>query len=204
MRFIYGTGNEAKIQMMKEMLSPLQIEIVGIKSLINEIPEIDESGNNPLENAIIKAKTYYDILQAPVFSCDSGLFIDELDETHQPGVHVRNINGKCLSDDEMIEYYSSIAKKCGSSCHAIYRNAICLVYDNKHIFKHIGDDISGEKFIITSTPHKKRINGFPLDSLSVHIDSGKYYFDLDKKTSSNIATGFQNIFSKIIDELDNI
>ena len=202
MRFVYGTGNESKLLMMKDMLSLLPVEIVGLRSVLTAIPQIEENGNNPLENAVVKATAYYDVLKTPVFSCDSGLFIEELDDLHQPGVHVRTINGKYLTDDEMIAHYSSIAKKCGGSCHAVYRNAICLIYDNNHTYKYMGDDISGESFIISSSPHPKRREGFPLDSLSVHIDSGFYYFDLDQKRSSSTATGFQNFFSSILHDLN--
>lgn len=204
MRFIYGTGNQAKLQSMKEILASIPLEIVGIKSVLDTIPNVVESGNDPLENAVIKATAYYDILRVPVFSCDSGLFIEELDASMQPGVHVRTINGKYLTDDEMLDYYSSIAEKCGGSCHAVYRNAICLVYNEHHIYKYMGNDISGESFIISSTPHSNRRAGFPLDSLSVHIDSGKYYFDLDQKRSSSTAMGFKNFFTSVLHNLNHL
>lgn len=202
MRFIYGTGNQAKLQFMKDTLSTLPLEIVGMQTVLDAIPNIDESGNDPLENAIIKATAYYDMLRVPVFSCDSGLFIEELDESLQPGVHVRNMNGKYLTDDEMLQYYSSIAKKCGGACHAVYRNAICLIYDEHHTYKYMGDDISGESFLISCTPHSRRRAGFPLDSLSVHIDSGKYYFDLDEECASSTAPGFQNFFRSVLHQLN--
>ena len=53
---------------------------------------INENGKTPLENAEIKAKAYYEAFQMPVFSCDSGLYFDELQEEEQPGLHVRRIN----------------------------------------------------------------------------------------------------------------
>ena len=65
-----------------------------------------ETGNTPLENARQKAIAYYQVFKMPVFSCDSGLYFDEVPDEIQPGVHVRNVNGRCLSDDEMIAYYT--------------------------------------------------------------------------------------------------
>ena len=62
---------------------------------------INEDGKNPLENAEIKARTYFEAFQIPVFSCDSGLYFDELQEDEQSGLHVRRINGKELTDDEI-------------------------------------------------------------------------------------------------------
>ena len=49
MRLIYGTGNPAKLLHMREMLSPLPLEIVGVTSVADRLPDIDESGNDPLE-----------------------------------------------------------------------------------------------------------------------------------------------------------
>ncbi|MDL2215745.1 hypothetical protein LJB77_01585 [Ruminococcaceae bacterium OttesenSCG-928-N02] len=202
MQFFYGTGNQAKLQHMRGMLASLPIEIVGIHSALDTIPEINESGNDPLENAVIKATSYFNVLHAPVFSCDSGLFIEGLEDSLQPGVHVRNINGKHLTDDEMLEYYSDIAKNLGGTCRARYRNAICLVLDDCHIYEHVGDDISGEPFIISSVPHSKRREGFPLDSLSIHIDSMKYYFDLKQQRLSSASSGFLHFFQKVLCDLN--
>ena len=55
-----------------------------------------------IENARIKALAYYAALKRPVFTCDSGLYIDGLADSEQPGVHVRMVNGKRLTDDEMV------------------------------------------------------------------------------------------------------
>lgn len=47
----------------------------------------------------------------PVFSCDSGLYFDNVPDEIQPGVHVRTINGKYLSDEEMLAYYTGLGKE---------------------------------------------------------------------------------------------
>ncbi len=135
----------------------------------------------------------------PVFSCDSGLYFKNLPDELQPGVHVRNINGKCLSDEEMIEYYSNLAKKFGN-INARYKYAICLVIDENNIYDSMADNLSGESFIITSIPHEKRVKGFPLDCLSLHIPTGKYYYDMDDYEVDDIAlfNGFVEFFINII------
>ena len=79
---IYGTGNAAKLKYMQKTLEPLGVEIMGLNELNLLLPTIDESGNNPLENARIKALTYYRAIKKqtgkhyPVFSCDSGLYLE--------------------------------------------------------------------------------------------------------------------------------
>ena len=101
MKLLYGTGNPAKLEVMRERLKILGIELIGLKDLEQEIPDIIEDGKTPLENARKKALGYYHAYNMPVFSCDSGLYIDEIPEDIQPGVHVRIISGKRLSDNEM-------------------------------------------------------------------------------------------------------
>jgi len=134
MRLIYGTGNPAKLSAMQKRLSGFDLEIVGLKDLEIEIPEVPETGSSPLENANLKAVAYYKLLMEPVFSCDSGLYFDQVPEEVQPGIHVRNINGRTFTDDEMIEYYSGLAKEYGDLT-ARYRNAICLIVDDQHIYQ---------------------------------------------------------------------
>lgn len=200
-RFIYGTGNEAKLSHMQEMLSRLPLEIVGIQSVTGPLPEIDESGNDPLENAAIKADAYFELLREPVFSCDSGLYIEGLDDARQPGVHVRTIGGKRLTDDEMIAYYAAIATEFGGACRAAYRNAICLRYDETHTYRHMGDDLNSEPFLLTDRLHPKRVEGFPLDGLSVDIVTGRYYYDLDTIRPSGMVSGFQRFFRSVLHDL---
>lgn len=198
MKIVYGTGNRAKIDVMRQSLAPLGLEIPGICDVLASVPPVDETGNDPLENASLKAHAYYHLIGAPVFSCDSGLFIDGLSPAQQPGVHVRTRNGKSMSDEEMIDYYASLARQCGGFCTARYRNAICLILDQKTVFRHMGDDISGDAFILSSIPHEKRRSGFPLDSLSVHLPSGKYYYDLDAPRVSPAAAGFRAFFERAL------
>lgn len=73
-RLLYGTGNPAKLSLMRKNLEQLQIEIVGLSDIDVAVPQADEDGDSPLENARKKAKCYYDVFQIPVFSCDTGLY----------------------------------------------------------------------------------------------------------------------------------
>lgn len=199
MKILYGTTNKAKLQAMKAAVEPLDIELIGLNDLDREIPFIDESGKTPLENAEIKAKAYYEAFQMPVFSCDSGLYFDELTEDEQPGIHVRRINGKELTDDEMIQYYSSLAEKHSGKITGRYRNAIYFILDEKHCYSSMDLSIATEPFILVAKPHPKRVEGFPLDSLSIDIGSGKYYYDLEvKDVSTSVDDGVRKFFSEIM------
>ena len=135
----------------------------------------------------------------PVFSCDSGLYIDNIPEDEQPGVHVRTVNGRYLTDDEMLAHYSGLAKKYGDLT-ARYRNAICFIKDADHSYEGMEESMASEPFIITSVPHEKRKKGFPLDSLSIDIMTGKYYYDLAPSELDTVAVedGFLEFFKKYL------
>lgn len=155
MKLLYGTGNPAKLSAMKQRLEKLDIELIDLNDMKAEgiaVPVVPEDGNTPLENARQKAAAYYEAFQMPVFSCDSGLYFDNVPDEIQPGVHVRTVNGNYLSDEQMIEYYGRLAKRYGNLV-VKYKNAICLVMDEKHIYKAMEPSMESEKFILTDTPH---------------------------------------------------
>ena len=187
---------------MRETLVPIGIHVVGLKETGISIPDVYESGDSPSENARIKAFSYYNVLKRPVFACDSGLYIDGLADEEQPGVHVRMIGGKRLSDQEMVDHYAEIAKRLGGKTVARYKNGICLIMGDDEVYEHLGDDISGEAFYLVPAPHSKRVEGYPLDSLSVHIGSGEYYYDRDDRyvdfSMESWRTGFQAFFQKYL------
>lgn len=199
MKILYGTTNKGKLQAMKSAVKSLDIELIGLNDLDCKIPRIDENGNTPLENAEIKAKAYYEVFHMPVFSCDSGLYFDELKEEEQPGIHVRRIHGKELSDDEMIQYYASLAKQYGGKITGRYRNAIYFILDENHHYSSMDLSIATEPFVLVAEPHVKRVEGFPLDSLSIDMASGKYYYDLKTKdVSTSVDDGVREFFSGIL------
>ena len=80
MKILYGTGNPAKLVSMGRRLSGLGIELIGLKDIAAEIPQIEEDGRTPLENAEKKALGYYRAFGMPVFSCDSGLYLEGVPE----------------------------------------------------------------------------------------------------------------------------
>lgn len=225
-KILFGTKNPAKLEVMSNRLKPLGIELMGLNDLEREIPEVEEDGKTPLENARKKALAYFEAFKMAVFSCDSGLYIDELPDELQPGCKVRRVNGKTLKDDEMIEYYTMLAEKYGT-CQAYsrgeageteplhphlltarYKNAICFVKDENTIYESMDKTIESEPFFITSKPYGYiRKEGFPIDSISVHINTGKYYYDMDKSELEQFAVEdgvlafFRNNYSKQLMEV---
>jgi len=211
MKLLYGTNNQAKLESMKRVTNQLGIEIFGFSDLKImpdfknvKLPDIEETGKNPLENAIIKAKEYYKILRIPLFSCDSGLYFENVDEDLQPGTYVRRVRGKELSDVQMVEYYGNLAKNHGGKLVAKYKNAICLILGENQLFTRMDESIEIGPFYMVDKPHEKIVPGFPLDALSVDIETGKYFQDMDENLAvdkSVIEQGFTNFFEEVLGKI---
>ena len=200
MRLLYGTGNPAKLASMRRSLDGMGIELLGLCDMAQPPQAVDESGSSPQENARLKALSYYRQYGVPTFSCDSGLYFDGLPDELQPGTHVRNVGGKRLSDDEMTDYYSVLARRYGRIT-AQYLNAICFVMSENEVYEHMGADISGSKFYITDKPHPKRVDGYPLDRISLNIRTGKYYYDMTQDEyllEESFGGGFRSFFANAL------
>lgn len=204
MKLLYGTGNPAKLDAMRHRLAGLGIELIGLKDLnCAELPEIVEDGKTPLENARKKAEAYFNALHMPVFSCDSGLYFDNVAEDDQPGVHVRTVNGKYLSDEEMTAHYAALAEKYGGLT-GHYKNAVSLILDADHRYDAMEPSMESAPFRMVSTPHPMSKKGFPLDRLSIDLRTGKYYYDLNEKEAAldqlAVEDGFLQFFERAMEE----
>lgn len=176
MKVLFATTNPAKVKKYKDLLAEKGIELITIKDLDYKLP-IDENGKNAIENAYIKAKTYYDKTKMPTIGMDNNLFIEELPEERQPGTHVRRINGKELNDEEMIEYYTNLVKENGGKLTAkwVYGMVIC---SDKGVNKF---SWSKDHFYFVNKPCEKRNPGYPLDSMTIVPEFNKYLVELTEK-----------------------
>ena len=176
MKILFATTNPAKVKRYESKLTEKGIELITIKDLDFKL-DIDENGKNALENAYIKAKAYYDATNITTIGMDDNLFIEELPEEKQPGTHVRRINGKELTDDEMIEYYSNLAKEYGGKLTAKWVYGM-VIYNGKEKKEYTW---SKSHFYFVDKPCDKRNPGYPLDSITVVPEYNKYYLDLTKE-----------------------
>lgn len=176
MQVLFATTNPAKVKKYRDLLKEKGIELVTIKDLDFKL-DIDENGEDAIENAYIKAKTYYDKTKIPTIGMDNNLFIEELPEEKQPGTHVRRINGKELNDDEMITYYTNLVKENYGKLTAkwVYGMVICSDNGvNKFSW-------SKDHFYFVDKPCEKRNPGYPLDSITIVPEFNKYLAELTEE-----------------------
>ena len=196
MKVLFATTNLAKVRKYKEELKEKGIELITINDLDFKL-DVDENGKNALENAYIKAKTYYDVVKIPTIGMDNCLFIEGLPEEKQPGTHVRRINGKELKDDEMIEYYTNLIKQYGGKLTAkwVYGMVICNGKETKEYSWSKGD------FYLVDKPCKERNPGYPLDSISVMPGNNKYWLELTDE--EKIKSKEEDNKDKVVDFIVN-
>ena len=180
-KVLFATENESKSKRFKKGLLENDIEIITINDIEKKV-DIEENGENAIENAIIKARAYAKLYDLPVFAMDDNLYIEKIPEDKQPGMYVRRVNGKRLNDDEMIKYYSNLAHEYGDdgklTCRWIYGIA---VINNGSLSTY---SWSKEDFYIVDKPSNKINPGYPLNTISVNKKLNKYFTDItedDKK-----------------------
>lgn len=194
MELLYATSNPAKYTAMRDALQPLGVSLRSLRDM-EQVSVAPEEGSTPVENARQKALFYYDHYGIPLFSCDSGLYLENLPQELQPGLHVRSPQGVYLDDQAMLDYYGGLAARYGDIV-ARYHNAICLVLNREHICESMDESLASERFLITAKPHEIRRPGFPLDSISKRLDTGAYYYDVNAHDADDLVgyEGFVEFF----------
>lgn len=200
MKVLFATTNPAKVGKYKEELEKKNIELITLKDLdLNLKPE--ENGKNCLENACIKAKAYYDETGIISIGMDNTLFIEELPEEKQPGTHVRRINGKELTDEEMIEYYTNLVKENGGKLTAKWVYGM-VVYGPQGVKEHTW---SKSHFYFVDKASNMRNPGYPLDSIAIIPEFNKYLVELTdeekKSTKRNDATKDSKVVEFIVESV---
>lgn len=182
-KVLFATENLSKVERFKDKLLKKGIEIITINDLDNKI-DIEETGKNAIENALIKAKSYAQSYNFPVFAMDDNLYIEGIPDDKQPGTFVRRVGGKRLSDDEMIKYYSNLAHVYGKNgkltCRWVYgiaviKNGIEKTYT-----------WSKEDFYIVDKPSDKINPGYPLNTISINKKLNKYFTDITEEDIKQI------------------
>lgn len=99
MRVIAATNNSSKLREMREILSPLGLEIVSLHDA-DIYAEVEETGKTFEENSLIKARAVALLCNNPVIADDSGLCVDALNG--RPGVYSARYAGDNATDAEKI------------------------------------------------------------------------------------------------------
>ncbi len=182
-QILFATGNPSKAKRFSKGLYEKGIEVITPNDIDKEV-KIEENGKNAIENALIKARAYSKTVNIPVFAMDDNLYLENVPEEKQPGMYVRRVNGKRLSDNEMIEHYLKLVKEYGINgkltCKWVYGMA---VINNG---KESTYTWSKEDFYMVDKPTNKINPGYPLNTISINKKLNKYFTDITDEDKEKV------------------
>lgn len=135
--------------------------------------EVNENGKDAQENARIKALAYYHKTGLTTISVDDSLWIEGLEE--QPGNNVRRVNGKRLEDEEMIVHYANLIHQLGGNAKGYWVHGIAVCKEGNVVTY-----CKKSNCMFTEKISSKRTIGYPLDSISIVLEYGKYRCELNQ------------------------
>lgn len=175
-QILFATGNQSKAKRFSKGLLDKGIEVLSLKDLGISL-NIEEKGRDAIENALIKARACYKEKHMPVMGMDDTLYMEGVPEDKQPGLYVRRVGGKTLSDEEMIDYYTDLVKKYGVdgriNCKWVYGLAVINEKGEESTYTWFKDD-----FYMVDTRSNKINIGYPLNSISKYKKIDKYFTDV--------------------------
>ena len=187
MKLLYATRNAGKIYNMERRLAGFEVELETPGSLGISL-SVPEDGRTPAENSLLKAEAYFLQTGIPTVAGDSGLYIDGLPEERQPGLFVRRVNGRELTDDEMIAHYAALAAELGGRARARYVTGLALITEEGKFSCEIAES---DIFLVSEPdwahPHK----GNPLDVISMEPETGKYCSERFYEAGGQRKNGFE-------------
>ena len=197
-KILFATGNPTKAQRFSKGLYEKGIEVISLNDIDVKI-DVEENGKNAIENALIKARTYSKITDIPVFAMDDNLYLENVPNEKQPGMYVRRVNGKRLSDDEMIEHYLDLVNQYGTdgklTCRWIYGLAIISNgKENTYTW-------SKEDFYLVDKVSEKMDPGYPLNSISVNKKLNKYFTDITEEDKENLQEDESDVVEFILNNI---
>ncbi len=95
MDVLFASHNEHKAKEIRDILEGTSINLVTLKDL-SDLDLVPETGETFTENALIKAKYFWNKYKMPVIADDSGLIVEVLGD--KPGVYSARYSGSDATD----------------------------------------------------------------------------------------------------------
>lgn len=176
---LFASGNQGKIREVKSMLEPIGYTVLGLKDF-EEVPEPVEDGETFYDNALIKAKYYYEKFNIQTLTDDSGICVPCLN--NEPGVysaryagcHDRNIQDQ-MNNELLLKNLEGIDNP------AAFYYASIVFYDNGKILSTEGI-VDGH---IIKEP--KGTNGFGYDPYFVPVGYNETFAELSLDEKNKIS-----------------
>lgn len=174
---IAATNNAHKLQEIKQILEPHNIQVFSLKEQGINI-DIEENGSSYKENALIKARAIAKLTSLPVISDDSGIEIEALDNL--PGIHTARYAESVGGYEEAFKIIIKACKE-KNNYRALFNCDIVLLNfnDKEEIFE---GRVPG-----TVAKELEGGNGFGFDPIFISDEVGK--------TNASLSPEMKNKFS---------
>lgn len=195
---LFATKNVSKVNRFKDDLEKSGIKVITLND-ININLEVDETGTSAIENALIKARAYYEKTSITTIATDDNLTFENVPDNFQPGTYVRRVNGKVLTDEEMIDHYINLVREFGTNgkLTARWLYGMALIKNGKEYTY----TWSNNDFYLVDKPSSKIKPGYPLDSISIDRKHNKYFTDLSREDKLSLEENENHVVQFIIDNI---
>ena len=178
MKIVLATHNRDKYAEMAAILSDYPIDLLTLENF-PEIDEIIEDGNTLEENALIKARTVYEMTNIPAWADDTGLEVDALNG--EPGIYSARYAGEnCNYSDNVTKLLKNMEKIPAEKRTARFQTVIAFVGDKMEL---VSEGIVEGK--ITTEP--KGVGGFGYDPVFYVSEQGKTYSEMNMTEKNQIS-----------------
>jgi XTP/dITP diphosphohydrolase len=181
-KILIATKNPGKAREIKEFLgasADWRIELVSLADLPGA-PDVEETGKTFEENALLKAKIYFEWSGIPSIADDAGLEIDFLNG--EPGVLSRRWPGYEATDEELIELALKKLEGVPREKRTAHLRTVGLYYDGKNILSRT----AGVQGLITENYIGHCEKGYPFRSIFWIPELNKLYQDLTHEEHEKI------------------
>jgi len=179
-KIVFASFNKNKAKEVQEMLDINKILLLSLSDFKDQhIQEAIENGQSFKENALIKARHYYNILKLPVISDDSGLVVPALN--NEPGIYSARYAGSEATDKQNNDLLLKKLENFPEQKRKAYFKAVIIYKDEnrEEIFTGTCNGIIADK--------PKGNYGFGYDPLFYLPSLGKTYAQLTIEEKGQIS-----------------
>lgn len=194
-KVLIGTNNQGKFTEISRQFERHGIKTYSLKDLCIEA-DYEEIGKTFEENALGKAKFYYNLAQMPTIADDSGLSIDALNG--EPGVKSRRWPGYEATDEELLEMLFDRLKDVPKEKRTASFRAVSVITNGNEILMAQGESRGyiADKVVCEIQP------GIPWSAVFYPDGYDKVYSQLtvdEKNSISHRGKALENLIKQILE-----
>jgi len=195
MQIVLATHNKDKFKELYSCLKSLNIELLSLEKF-PKIKEIIEDGKTLKANALIKARTVYELTSLPAIADDTGLEVDALNG--RPGIYTARYAGEnCSYSDNVNKMLTEMKNVPMKNRTAIFRTVMAYVDKNM--------ELTSEGFVKGMIFDKiKGLGGFGYDPIFYVLEKNKTFAEMNIEEKNLVSHRSRAIIALKTDLISNL